>query len=172
MFEAFEVGHKITREAFAAREPELRMALLTAQRLALAKQRAVIVLVAGIEGAGKGEVVARLNEWLDTHFVQTHAFWDQAETDNERPPFWRFWQCLPPRGNVAVMFGSWYTDPIIEFAAGSIGKARFERALQRIVEFEQAISQDGAIIVKFWFHLSKKAQKKRPGESSGRNISG
>ena len=161
MFEAFEIGHKLTREEYDAQEPPLRTALLATQQLARDSKRAVIVLVAGVEGAGKGEVVGKLNEWLDTHFVQTHAFWDQADKNDERPPFWRFWQCLPARDNVGVMFGSWYTDPIIEFAAENIGKARFERALQRIVEFEQAITQDGAIIAKFWFHLSKKSQKER-----------
>ena len=170
MFEAFEVGRELSRAAYDAREPALHTALLAAQELARAQQRAVIVLVAGVEGAGKGQVVARLNEWLDTHFVQTHAFWDKADTDHERPPFWRFWGCLPARGNVAVMFGSWYTDPVIQFAAADIGRARFERALQRIVEFEHAITADGAIIAKFWFHLSKRAQKRRRAEDRRQNL--
>ena len=161
MFEAVEVGRKISKEAYAAREPALRAALLAAQVLAKESNRAVIILVSGVEGAGKGEVVDRLNEWLDARGVRTHAFWDHSADEAERPPYWRFWQALPPRGSIAVMFGSWYTAPIVSFALGECGKSRFERDLTHINEFEQAISEDGAIVVKFWFHLSKKAQRKR-----------
>ena len=161
MFEAVEVGRTVAKADFAAREPALRAALLDHQRLAQERQRAVIVIVSGVEGAGKGEVVDRLNEWLDNRGIRTHAFWDPSDEAAERPPFWRFWQALPPRGSIAVMFGSWYTQPIIDYVMHDGGKAQFDRELARINDFEQTLSDDGAIIVKFWFHLSKKRQRKR-----------
>ncbi len=119
------------------------------------------MIVSGVEGAGKGTVVNRLNRWLDTRGIETHAFWDETEDDRQRPRFWRFWQALPRRGTVGIMFGSWYTHPIIDHVYARSDASRFDRELVRIAEFERMLIEDGALIVKFWFHLSKSAQKKK-----------
>jgi len=61
---------------------------------------------------------------------------------------------------VGIFLGSWYTDPIIRRVAGTLGKGAFQRELDRILFFERMLAEDGALIVKFWLHLSKKEQKK------------
>src|SRR6202012_374199 len=76
-------------------------------------------------------------------------------------PMWRFWSALPPKGKIGVMFGSWYTDPINERVRGHIKEHALDEELQRIRSFEQMLVDDGTVLVKLWFHLSKKAQKKR-----------
>ncbi len=161
MFLAAELGRKVKKKKFDALEPDLHTQLLTAQREARAKRVPLVVLVSGVEGAGKGEVVNRLHRWFDTRWVRTHAFWDENDMERERPRFWRFWQKLPPAGTTAVLFGSWYTRPIVDRAFRRVGQARFEQELRRIAEFERLLSDDGALIVKFWFHLSKEEQQKR-----------
>jgi polyphosphate:AMP phosphotransferase len=60
-----------------------------------------------------------------------------------------------------VFFGSWYTEPIVAHALGKIGESRFTQALGEIRRFEQMLANEGALLVKFWFHLGKKAQRKR-----------
>jgi polyphosphate kinase 2 (PPK2 family) len=72
----------------------------------------VVVIVSGVEAAGKGEVVNRLNEWLDTRGVQTFAFWELSDEERERPRYWRFWRTMPPRGEISILFGGWYLAPI------------------------------------------------------------
>jgi AMP-polyphosphate phosphotransferase len=161
MFEAAELGRKISKKEFKARENELHTELLAVQRELMASKIPVVVLVSGVEGAGKGGVVNRLNEWLDVRGIQTYGFWDETDEERERPPFWRFWRSLPPRGTIGVFFGSWYTQPIIERVFGRLSEAAFEREMARVVDFEQTLSLDGALVIKFWFHLSKKDQKKR-----------
>jgi len=167
MFEAAELGRKISKKDFAAEEPGLHTALLEAQRQLRGTRSPVIVIVSGVEGAGKGEVVNLLNKWLDSRGVQTHAFWDETEDERMRPRYWRFWRALPERGTIGIMFGSWYTRPIIDRVFDRIDANAFERELHRITEFENLLIEDGALVVKFWFHLSRKDQQKRLKEEGG-----
>ncbi|MCC7411811.1 MAG: polyphosphate:AMP phosphotransferase [Gammaproteobacteria bacterium] len=167
MFETAELGRKVDKKTFAAEEPKLHTALLEVQRTLREATFPVIVIVSGVEGAGKGEVVNLLNKWLDARGIQTYAFWDESEEERERPRYWRFWRALPPRGTVGIMFGSWYTQPIVRNVFEQIDADAYERELHRIVEFEQLLIDDGALIVKFWFHLTKKDQRKRLEEELG-----
>ncbi|MCA9651028.1 MAG: polyphosphate:AMP phosphotransferase [Myxococcales bacterium] len=161
MFEAAQLGRKASKEEFEAQAPALQTALLQAQQAIRAAEIPVIVVVAGVEGSGKGEVVNRLHEWLDPRGLRTHAFWDHTDEEAMRPRHWRFWTRLPPRGMVGIMFGSWYTQPIIDRVFERATEAEYERELRRIEEFERLLTDDGALIVKLWFHLSKQEQKKR-----------
>ena len=114
MFESAEVGHRISREEYKQREPELRQALLQAQyRLLEQGNFPVIIIVGGVDGAGKGETVNLLNEWMDPRHIVTHAFGDPTDEEAPRPPMCRFWRSLPPKGRIGVLFGSWYTNPIV-----------------------------------------------------------
>lgn len=161
MFEAAELGRKISKEDFNKEEPELHTKLLAVQRALRETNIPVIIIVSGVEGAGKGEVVNRLNEWLDTRGIETTAFWDESDEEQERPSYWRFWRRLPARGSIGIMFGSWYTRPIIDFVFGKIDDSEYERQLNRINKFEQMLTDDNALIIKYWFHMSEKDQRKR-----------
>lgn len=162
MFESAEIGHAVDKKTFKARAPEVRAALLQAQYEVL--QRAefpVIVLVNGVDGAGKGETVNLLNEWMDPRHVRTEAFGAMTDADHQHPEMWRFWQVLPPKGKIGILFGSWYTDPILAHVMGHEKKAAFARRLEAIRHFERMLVAEGALVVKFWFHLSKKAARQR-----------
>lgn len=161
MFEVAELGLKLSREEFEARVPDLHTRLLQVQRELQGSKHAVIILVSGVEGAGKGEVVNRLNEWLDSRGMETNAFWDHTDEQTLRPPYWRYWRAMPARGSIGIMFGSWYTQPIVERAYGRINEAEYERRLQEIVEFERLLAHDGVILVKLWYHMPKKAVEKQ-----------
>lgn len=162
MFEAAELGQKISKEQYALEEPALREALLDAQyELLQQKKRAVVILVNGVDGAGKGESVNLLNEWMDPRHLRSVAF--GAETDEERahPTFWRFWRVLPPKGKVSVLFGSWYTVPILDRVAKRSSNAALDQAMDGIVRFERMLIREGVVLVKLWFHLSKSDQRER-----------
>ncbi|HYC36187.1 MAG TPA: polyphosphate:AMP phosphotransferase [Usitatibacter sp.] len=125
------------------------------------------ILVNGVDGAGKGETVNLLNEWMDPRHVLTRTFGEKSEHDRAFPEMWRYWQALPPNGRIGILFGSWYTQPILDRAAGRIGRADFELRLERIRHFERMLVGEGAVLLKLWFDLSKRAQKKRLKELSG-----
>jgi len=162
MFEAAEVGHEVSKAHYTRVLPKLREDLLDAQ-YALSKDGSfpVVVLIAGVDGAGKGETVNVLNEWMDPRHIHTVAFGQATEEEAQRPRMWRYMMSLPPRGRIGILFGSWYTQPIVDHAHGRSSKAKLDAAVQEINRFEQMLADEGALIVKFWFHLSKKDQKKR-----------
>lgn len=170
MFEAAELGQSLSKEKFDQEVPALHARLLGLQHRVKDAGIPVVVIISGVEGAGKGGVVHRLNGWLDTRQLETWTFWDETDEERERPRFWRFWRTLPPRGKTAIMFGSWYTQPIIDRVFEESDERTFERQLARIAHFEEMLTADGGLIVKFWFHLSRKAQQKRrkKDEKAGR----
>ncbi|HEX7706586.1 MAG TPA: polyphosphate:AMP phosphotransferase [Thermoanaerobaculia bacterium] len=166
MFEAAELGQKTSKAEYEAALPELRSRLLAAQRVLRETNRSVIVILSGVEGAGKSEVVNRLHEWLDARGLVTHAFWRDSDEEHERPRYWRFWRALPVRGTIGILFGSWYTRPIIDRVFGKSRRADLDRELQRIVFFERMLIDDGAVIIKLWLHLTKDEAKQRPKKGS------
>jgi polyphosphate:AMP phosphotransferase len=166
MFEATKVGRRVDKATFKEQQEELRTQLLLVQQELRQTDSSVVIIISGVEGAGKGEVVNRLNEWLDTRGVQTFAFWDETDEERQRPRYWRFWRTLPPRGEMAILFGGWYLAPIEQRVTGKCNDAELDAELNRIVDFERMLIQDGALIVKFWFHLSEKDQKARLKELS------
>jgi polyphosphate:AMP phosphotransferase len=162
MFESAEIGHRLDKSEYRREEPKLRQLLLKAQYALLEQARfPVIVLVNGVDGAGKGETVNLLNEWMDPRHIHTHAFGAMTDAEREHPEMWRFWQALPPKGRIGILFGSWYTDPLLKRVMGHEKRVQLERRLERIRHFERMLVAEGALIIKLWFHLSKPAQKQR-----------
>jgi polyphosphate:AMP phosphotransferase len=162
MFESAEIGHKLSKSEYKREEPKLRQALLKAQYDLLDNGKfPVVILVNGVDGAGKGETVNLFNEWMDPRHIHTHAFGASTDAEVRHPEMWRFWQALPPKGRIGILFGSWYTDPILQRVMGHEKRAEFEHRLDRIRHFERMLVAEGALVLKLWFHLSKPAQKKR-----------
>jgi AMP-polyphosphate phosphotransferase len=162
LFESAELGHTTDKKTYAREEPRLRAALLDAQfKLAQMGKFPVLILISGVDGAGKGETVNLLNEWMDPRHIQTRAFGDPSAEESERPPMWRFWRELPPKGKIGILFGSWYTSPIVDRVMGQTDDDDLQQSLDKIVRFERMLHDEGVLFLKFWFHLSKKQQKQR-----------
>lgn len=162
MFESAELGHKISKSEYKKEVPSLREELLNVQlELKESASFPVIILVGGLDGAGRGATVNLLNEWMDPRFIQTHGMGEPTDEELDRPMMWRFWRALPPKGRIGVFLGSWYTWPMLNRAYGKTKDADLEQSLDRAVKLEQMLVDEGALVIKFWFHLSKKKQKKR-----------
>jgi len=162
MFDSANLQHKVSKTAYAREEPRLRRSLLDAQYELIKDGRfPVLVLIAGVEGAGKSETANLLSEWMDARHLHTHAFPAPSDEERERPPMWRYWRALPPRGRVGVFFGAWHTHPIIDRVMGISGPAEFGRSVDRILRHERMLCDEGVLLLKYWFHLSEKQQRNR-----------
>ena len=155
-----ELGQTLSKKEFKSQERAIRPDLLTLQNELAKANIATLIIVAGVEGAGKGEVVDRLNKWLDSRQVETHAFWDETDEEVQRPSAWRFWKRLPQRGHAAIMFGGWYWDLLYDRAHGRINGNELEDRMTGINDFERMLFLDGLLLIKLWFHLSRKEFEK------------
>ena len=162
MFESAEVGHAIDKKTFRAEEATLRAELLVVQNaLREASKFPVVLLISGVDGAGKGETIAQLYEWMDPRFLSTLAFSEPSDEERERPFMWRYWRALPPKGRIGIFSGSWYSQPIAERIARKMTRSKLDNRLDEINRFETMLVNEGALVLKFWFHLSKAGQKVR-----------
>jgi polyphosphate:AMP phosphotransferase len=162
MFRTAELGQKIPKSEFKLREPVLRQELLEVQRdLYQFGAFPVIIVFAGVDGAGKGETVNLLNAWMDPRWIVTRAYDDPSDEERDRPEYWRFWRDLPPKGRIGLFLSAWYSRPLLDRVYDTDSDTVFDERLDRILAFEKALADDGALILKFWMHLSREAQKRR-----------
>jgi polyphosphate:AMP phosphotransferase len=143
----------------------LRTDLLNAQFDLRDADFPVIIMISGDDRLGAREVANLLNEWLDARFVDTHLFPPPTEEELERPGFWRYWRRLPRRGETAIFVGGTTQFAIDDAARGTIDEAEFDRRANRILRWERALIDDGALFLKFWLHLPKKEHRHRLAEA-------
>ncbi|MCH2219858.1 MAG: polyphosphate:AMP phosphotransferase, partial [Dechloromonas sp.] len=162
MFESAELGHKVDKDTFKREVPKLRAELLDAQYDMLQKKEfPVVILISGVDGSGKGETINLLYSWLDPRHISTLAFSEPSDEETSRPYMWRYWRALPPKGKIGIFAGSWYSQPITDRIKGDMRRSELDGRLDDINRFETMLVNEGALVLKFWFHLSKEGQKTR-----------
>ncbi len=161
MFETAELGQKVGKKEYQERAMELRGALLEAQVRLREVGFPVILLFAGVDGAGKGDTANLLNEWMDPRWILTRAYAERSEEERERPEFWRYWRDLPRNGALGIFLSAWYSQPFLDRVYGEISGSELDEQLTRILSFERTLASSGAVILKCWMHLGREPQKKR-----------
>ena len=148
-------------------EDELSLDLIEAQ-YALKESRdqknakSVLVLVSGIELAGKGEAVKQLREWLDPRYLRVKADAPQFLTHNQ--PFWQsYTRFIPAEGQIVVMFGNWYSDLLTTamHVSKPLDENLFDGYIEQMRAFEHDLQNNHVHIIKVWFDLSWKSLQKR-----------
>jgi polyphosphate:AMP phosphotransferase len=162
MFESAELGHEVDEKTYDKEVPVLRTHLLRVQGDVFRKQAfPVIVVIGGVEASGKGDTLHVLHEWMDTRHIQTYAFDEPDCVERGHPAMWRFWQALPRAGEIGIFFGAWYRGLLYDKVYGGAKRSDIERRLARIARFEQMLADEGALVVKYWLHLTKKVQRQK-----------
>lgn len=154
-------GERLSKKAYEARVAALRENLVRLQVELKAQPFNVLLIVAGVAGAGRGDVLNTLGGWLDPRGVETFSFAQPTDEERARPFLWRFWRSLPPAGKLGVYAGSWYTEALAEEARGKKRKRALDHDLERIRAFEKTLSDNDTLIVKVWLNLDKKTQRER-----------
>jgi polyphosphate:AMP phosphotransferase len=124
-------------------------------------KRSLVVVFEGVDAAGKGGAIRRVTAALDARSYHLVAI--AAPTDEERahPYLWRFWRNVPRRGGIAIFDRSWYGRVLVERIEGYAAHADWLRAYDEINRFEEDLVRAGAIVVKFWLHISQAKQLER-----------
>jgi polyphosphate:AMP phosphotransferase len=165
IFRAAEKPQSMADSEFRKLKDDLRLDLIKLQQRIRADARfPVIVVLAGVKGAGVIDTLNVVNTWMDPRWVETHAFEEPSDEESERPPFWRYWRSLPRAGAMGLYLEGWYGELLGLDPARPVGRS--DERLRHIAAFEQTLADDGALIVKFWLHLSDRQQKKKSDEDS------
>lgn len=158
-------GHSLSKLDFKQQQDELHAMLLQVQRDCREADVPLVIIVSGVEAAGKSSVVNRLTKWLDMRNVRTVSYWHESEDEKHRPYDWRFWRDLPGKGEISILFGSWYTQPIVKAVTDKKKTDKTLAGLQycadHINRFEELLVKDGVVFLKLWFHITKKEQSRR-----------
>ncbi|MBD0336023.1 MAG: polyphosphate kinase, partial [Cyanobacteria bacterium Co-bin13] len=155
MFEAVELGQKLSKDNYKQVVPQLRVDLVNAQYELRQASFPVIILILGDDRHACNAVLNSLMEWMDARYIETFYFGRPSQEEQQRPRFWRYWYGLPPQGKIGIFMGAWAASALAERVREDISKAEFEQRCQHIRRFEQALADDGALILKFWLHLPK-----------------
>ncbi len=156
MFKAAETGATLPDGAFREVKDHLRFELVNLQQRARAAGFPIVIVISGVQGAGAIDTLNLLNTWMDPRWIHTHAADTPSDEERERPAFWRWWRRLPAAGNIALYLDGWYADAVSAHCRKQCTAAAFSAHLARITSFEETLAAEGALIVKFWLHLSKK----------------
>jgi polyphosphate:AMP phosphotransferase len=160
-FETTTPRPAVPRAEYDTEVARLRWELLNAQQALRGAAFPLIVLFGGVDGAGKREMVHLLNEWMDPRWIANRAFDEPSQDERERPPFWRYWLALPARGQIGLFLSAWYSAPLLGRVHRRTTSAEFKGQMARIASFERTLAADGALILKFWMHLDREAQRTR-----------
>lgn len=161
MLERIDLARKVPKEEYKAAKPDLELRLAALQRQALEEKVPVIIVFEGWGAAGKGTLINDLIMSLDPRGFKVHSIVAPNEEESLRPFLWRFWLRTPARGRIAIFSHSWYRRVLNERVDGATRPKALRQAYHDICSFERQLSDDGAVIIKFLLHISRKEQKKR-----------
>jgi len=145
---------------------EVELAKLQAQLVALQQWVSennirVAVLFEGRDAAGKGGSIKRFVEHLNPRSSRVVAL--SKPTDNERGQWYfrRYIKELPNPGELVFFDRSWYNRAVVEPVMDFCTKEQYDQFMTQVSEFEHMLYEDGIVLIKFWFSISKDVQKKR-----------
>jgi AMP-polyphosphate phosphotransferase len=121
----------------------------------------LLVVFEGWDASGKGGAIRRLTGPLDPRHVTVASFAAPSEREKRHHFLWRFWPTVPGWGGMSVFDRSWYGRVLVERVEGFATSDEWGRAYDEIVDFERTIALEGAVIVKFWLHISDAEQLHR-----------
>jgi polyphosphate kinase 2 len=133
------------------------------QRWVQAEGKRVVILFEGRDAAGKGGTIRRFTEHLNPRSIRLVALPKPSEEERGQWYFQRYSKHLPNRGEIVFFDRSWYNRAVVEPVNGFCSEAQYQLFMQQVPEFEHLLQEDGIIIIKFWFSISKDEQLRRFG---------
>ncbi len=161
MLETIDTSKKVDKEAYKEWLPRLKTDLRELQQKVREAGIPVLVIFEGLDTSGKGDSIRHLSEVLDPRGFRVHVAYETTEDERKRPWLWRYWVNTPARGRISFCERFWYYRLLNERIDGLVEKEEWSHAYQDINQTEEMLHEDGALIVKFWLHISRKEQKKR-----------
>ena len=148
-------------EELAARLEKARAELAVRQMMVKEKGLPVLVVFDGWGAAGKGSVLGRVIKNMDPRFFKCETLTEPTSEETRRPFLYRYFVRIPSEGKFSFFDGSWMGEVTSQFLHGETSKKKYKEHLTSIKRFERQLNDNGYLVVKFFFHIDEKTQKKR-----------
>ncbi|MGD1276669.1 MAG: polyphosphate kinase 2 [Tepidisphaeraceae bacterium] len=139
----------------------LQIELVKLQRWIGQEGKRLAIIFEGRDAAGKGGTIRRFIEHLNPRAMRVVALPKPTEEERGQWYFQRYMKQLPNKGEIVFFDRSWYNRGIVEPVNGFCSRQEYERFMQQVPEFEHMLVEDGVILVKFWFSISRQQQLAR-----------
>lgn len=156
-----DLTRKLPEKEYEERVPGLQASLRELQTACLKREIASVVVFEGWDAAGKGGAIRRVTPALDPRAFEVVPVAAPQGEDADHHYLWRFWRHLPPAGHMTIYDRSWYGRVLVERVEGFSAPPEWRRAYREISEFERQLVDQGAVVIKFWLHISKEEQLRR-----------
>ena len=135
---------------------------LARQQLLLKENKLpVIVLFEGWGAAGKGSMISKVIKTLDPRFFTVNTLTAPTEEESRRPFLYRYFSRIPEAGSFLFLDGGWMADVTRDVLEDRLSDAEYKNRIGSIRRFESTLTANGYLVLKFFFHIEKKEQKKR-----------
>jgi polyphosphate kinase 2 (PPK2 family) len=161
MLETVDLGRRLSKPRYQRAFPPLQERLRQLQYELKDAEIPTVVVVEGWDAAGKGSVIQRLTEKLDPRAFRAHPGAPPSELEQRYHWLWRYQTRLPEDGQIALFDHSWYGRVLVERVEKFVKRKLWRDAYEQINQFERLLADDGQVLVKLFFHISRKEQRRR-----------
>ncbi|MFI0227984.1 polyphosphate kinase 2 [Streptomyces sp. NPDC017086] len=152
---------RIGRREYDRTKRILQIELLKFQRWVKDTGQRVVVVCEGRDAAGKGGTIKRFTERLNPRGARVVALAKPTEREAGQWYFQRYVTHLPARGEIVFFDRSWYNRAGVERVMGFCTEDEYRQFLRQAPSFEHLLTDDGILLVKFWFSVSRAEQRTR-----------
>ncbi|MBQ8949604.1 MAG: polyphosphate:AMP phosphotransferase [Eubacterium sp.] len=150
-----------TDEELGERLEKARTALAARQMMIKEKKLPVLVIMDGWGAAGKGSVLGKVIRNLDPRFFKCETLTAPTDEEKRKPFLYRYFVRIPKEGAIAFFDGSWMGEVTSMYLHDKISEKKYKSHLTSIKRFERQLNDNGYLVVKFFFHIDEKTQRKR-----------
>lgn len=159
--EKIDLSKKMDADEYKESKKLYQQKLVSLQYELFKKKRPMIVVFEGWDAAGKGGDIYRLVENLNPRLYKVVPVGSPNDIEKTHHYLWRFCEAIPKAGYITIFDRSWYGRVLVERVEGFCSEEEWKRAYREINEFEEILTQAGAIVIKFWLQVDKETQLER-----------
>ena len=151
----------MSRKRYEKQKYQLQVELLRLQAWVKKTGQKVVIIFEGRDAAGKGGTIKRVMEHLNPRGARVVALEKPTETEQGQWYFQRYVQHLPTAGEIVLFDRSWYNRAGVEHVMNFCTQDEYVEFMRQVPEFERNLTHSGIHLIKFWFSVSRKEQRRR-----------
>jgi len=151
----------LSRKRYEQEKYHLQVELLKLQAWVKETGQKLVILFEGRDAAGKGGSIKRFMEHLNPRGARIVALEKPTEAERGQWYFQRYVQHLPTAGEIVMFDRSWYNRAGVERVMGFCSEKEYLEFMRQAPEFERMLVHNNVHLIKFWFSVSRKEQRRR-----------